>query len=167
MFTIRTNQQTSGSWLGFYFGLLMYRHLKLGTQLSTHRSVPHQAALNGVVWCESGYYCECVCMRRICSWFDMRDIKNTAVRRRGNRNGKKAVHTEHIQNNAHFDGPTTIRSGPCSAWACSECIFQVVCVIHNGGTRQFGTVRCDVVWTCVCSSLFPALNVHGTHLFVA
>ncbi len=33
------------------------------------------------------------------------------VRRRGNRNGEKAFHTEHAQNNPHFDGPTTIGSG--------------------------------------------------------
>ncbi len=32
-----------------------------------------------------------------------------------NRNGNKAVHTEHPQNNAHFDGPTTIRLGLRSA----------------------------------------------------
>ncbi len=33
------------------------------------------------------------------------------VRRRGNRNGRTAVYTEHAQNNAHFDGPTTIGLG--------------------------------------------------------
>ncbi len=44
------------------------------------------------------------------------------------------------QNNAHFDGPTMIRSGLRTAWACLERMPQVVCAVHTGMPRQFGVV---------------------------
>ncbi len=34
-------------------------------------------------------------------------LANTSVHHRGNRNCKKAVHTEHVQNDVLFDGLTT------------------------------------------------------------
>ncbi len=68
---------------------------------------------------------------------------NTAVCHRGNRNGKKAVHTEPAQNNAHFGGATMIGLGLCSAWACLKPIPQIVCTDHAGAPRQFGVVQCD------------------------
>ncbi len=66
---------------------------------------------------------------------------------------KKAVHIERTQNNAHFDGPRMIRSGPRSTRACLWHVVQVVCALHTGMPSQFGAVR-----TCACSSTFPALS---------
>ncbi len=71
-----------------------------------------------------------------------RVTQNTPVCRRGNRNSKKAVHTEHAQNNVHFDGTKRIGSGPRTAWACLEHMSQLVRAVHNGAPRQVAAVRC-------------------------
>ncbi len=63
---------------------------------------------------------------------------NTPVCRWGKRNGKRVVHAEYAQNNAHFDGPTTIGLNLRSAWACSEYMPQVVCAVHISTPRRFG-----------------------------
>ncbi len=86
-------------------------NFKPGTHLSMHRFTPHP-----MMRCESGYYCEWVCMKHVHSWSDMRGTEQnfiqsnikTLVRHWGNRNSKKAVHTEHAQNITHFDRPTMI-----------------------------------------------------------
>ncbi len=70
------------------------------------------------------------------------------------RNGKKAVHTKHAKNNAHFDGSTTIRTGSRSAWACLKHMPQIACAVHNGTLRQF-----IAVWTCAYSSVFPVEQI--------
>ncbi len=50
-------------YLGIYF---TKKHVKLGTNLSTHRSVPHRITLNGAV--RGGVVrCEYVRMRHVCS----------------------------------------------------------------------------------------------------
>ncbi len=59
-----------------------------------------------------------------------------------NINGKKAVHTEHAQNNAHLERPTTIGSGPHITRECSKHMPQVICAVHTGAPRQFGAVQC-------------------------
>ncbi len=77
-----------------------------------------------------------------------------------NWNCKKAVHTEHAQNNAHFDGSTTIRSGHIvHEHVCSICIrsFALSTLTWWEG------IRCDAGQPCMCSSAFPALHVY-THL---
>ncbi len=65
---------------------------------------------------------------------------------RSNRNRKKAVHTEHTQNDVHFDGPTTIGLGLCSAWACSQDMPKAGntpgYVAHRG---TLNVARCAVV----------------------
>ncbi len=50
--------------------------------------------------------------------------------------------TEHAQNNAPFDGPTTIASSLRSAWSSSEHMPQIVYAVHSGAPRQFGAVQC-------------------------
>ncbi len=70
------------------------------------------------------------------------------IHRRGNINGKKAVHTEHAQNNAHFDGPTTIRLGSPSALTCSE--HTPLLDAHS----QFDAMRCGPEHAQVCSQVY-------------
>ncbi len=60
---------------------------------------------------------------------------STAVCRLANKNGKKAVYTEHAQNFAHFAVSTMIGIDLRSALAKLEHIPQVVCVVHTGMSK--------------------------------
>ncbi len=78
-----------------------------------------------------------------------------SVRHRDDRNGKKAVHTEHAQNNVHFDGPTMIRSGPHSTWAClGAYVSGHLCCPHwRTETIWYSAMQFRPVDTQVCSQL--------------
>ncbi len=52
------------------------RHLKPGTHLSMHQI---RTSLHQMVPCEPGYYCECMHMRHMCSWSDMRGTEHNFI----------------------------------------------------------------------------------------
>ncbi len=99
----------------------------------------------GLVRWESGYYGKCVRVRRMRSWSNMCGIEQNFIQ--SNKIHLFASEATETANNAHFDGPITIRSGLCSVWAFLKHMPQVVCAVHNGAPRLFSAVR-----TCACSS---------------